>query len=79
MRRTHRLAEWLGSNGHDAVEAQTLGPNPGDRALVELTEWENQVLVTMDKDLREFIYLRRVCLTGVIRLPDVRRWPCESK
>ena len=24
-----RLAEWLGNNGHEVVEAQTLGPDPG--------------------------------------------------
>ena len=68
----HRLAEWLGNNGHDVVEAQTLGPDPGDRALLELAESENRVLVTMDKDFGELIYLRRVSHAGLIRLPDVR-------
>ena len=68
----HRLAEWLGSNGHDVVEAQTLGPDPGDRALLELAESQNRILVTMDKDFGELIYLRRVSHAGLIRLPDVR-------
>ena len=68
----HRLAEWLGNNGHDVVEAQTLGPDPGDRALLELAESENRVLITMDKDFGELIYLRRVSHAGLIRLPDVR-------
>ncbi|MCE2457864.1 MAG: DUF5615 family PIN-like protein [Dehalococcoidia bacterium] len=31
-----RLAEWLRINGHDVVEARELGPDPGDRALLEL-------------------------------------------
>jgi predicted nuclease of predicted toxin-antitoxin system len=66
------LAEWLGNNGHDVVEAQTLGPDPGDRALLELAESENRVLITMDKDFGELIYLRRVSHAGLIRLPDVR-------
>ena len=48
-----RLAEWLRSEGHDVVEAQSLGPDPGDRALLELAESENRVLVTMDKDFGE--------------------------
>ena len=59
MRRTP-WAEWLGNQGHDVVEAQTLGPDPGDRALLELAESENRVLVTMDKEFGELIYLRRV-------------------
>ena len=49
------MAEWLGNNGHDVVEAQTLGPDPGDRALLELAESQNRVLVTMDKDFGELI------------------------
>ena len=68
----HRLAEWLSNNGHDVFEAQTLGPDPGDRALLELAESENRVLITTDKDFGELIYLRRVSHAGLIRLPDVR-------
>ena len=68
----HRLAEWLSNNGHDVVEARTVGPDPGDRALLELAESENRMLVTMDKDFGELIYLRRVSHAGLIRLPDVR-------
>ena len=67
-----RLAEWLRNEGHDVLEAQSLGPDPGDRALLELAESENRVLVTMDKDFGELIYLRRVPHAGLIRLPDVR-------
>lgn len=67
-----RLAEWLRAAGHDVVEAPSLGPDPGDRALLELAESENRVLVTMDKDFGELIYLRRVSHSGLILLPDVR-------
>ena len=48
------MAEWLSNNGHDVVEAQIVGPDPGDTALLELAESENPVLVTMDKDFGEF-------------------------
>ncbi len=68
----HRLAEWLGNKGHDVVEAQALGSDPGDRALLEMAESENRVLITMDRDFGELIYLRRVSHAGLIRLPDVR-------
>ena len=67
-----RLAEWLHSKGHDVREARTIGPDPGDRALLEVAESENRVLITMDKDFGELIYLHRVSHAGLIRLPDVR-------
>ena len=67
-----RLAEWLRSNGHDALEAQTIGPDPGDQALLELAASENRVLITIDKDFGELIYLHRISHAGLIRLPDVR-------
>lgn len=67
-----RLAEWLRDEGHDVVDASSLGADPGDRALLGLAESENRVLVTMDKDFGELIYLRRVSHSGLILLPDVR-------
>ena len=67
-----RLAVWLRSNGHDVVEAQTLGPDPGDRALLERAGAEDRILVTLDKDFGELIYLRRLSHAGLILLPDVR-------
>ena len=67
-----RLADWLRNNGHDTLEAQALGPDPGDRALLELAESDDRVLVTIDKDFGELIYLHGVPHAGLIRLPDVR-------
>ena len=67
-----RLAGWLRNNGHDVVDIRTLGPDPGDRALLERAESENRILVTTDKDFGELIYLREVPHSGLIRLPDVR-------
>lgn len=68
----HRLAEWLRRNGHDVIEAQTLGPDPGDRALLERARLEERILVTLDKDFGELIYLRQIPHSGLILLPDVR-------
>ena len=67
-----RLAAWLHSSEHDVVEGQALGPDLGDRALLEVAESENRILITMDKDFGELIYLHRVSHAGLIRLPDVR-------
>ena len=67
-----RLAEWLRNNGHDVIDVRTLGPDPGDRALLERAASENRVLITTDKDFGELIYLHGLPHRGLIRLPDVR-------
>ena len=67
-----RLTEWLRDKGHDVLDANALGPDPGDRALLERAAAEDRVLVTIDKDFGELIYLHRVPHAGLIRLPDVR-------
>ena len=66
------MTEWLSNHGHDALDARTLGPDPGDRALLERAESENRILITMDKDFGELIYLYRTPHAGLIRLPEVR-------
>ena len=71
-----RLAESLSSAGHDVVEARTLGPDPGDRALLELAESQRRVLITIDTDFGELIYLHDVPHAGLVRLPDI---PAEHR
>ena len=71
-----RLAESLRSGGHDVLEARTLGPDPGDRALLERAESLDRVLVTIDTDFGELIYLHDVAHAGLVRLPDV---PAERR
>ena len=68
-----RLAEWLQVEGHDVLEARTLGADPGDRALLELAASENRVLITIDTDFGELVYLHDLPHTGLVRLPDVPR------
>ena len=48
------------NKGHNALEALALGPDPGDKALLALAEAENRVLITLDKDFSELIFLHRV-------------------
>ena len=66
-----RLAEWLRDNGHDVTDTRNVVPDPGDKALLELAESEGRVLITIDKDFGELIYLEDVSHAGLIRLPDV--------
>ena len=66
-----RLADWLSGQEHDVLEARTLGPDPGDRALLELAQSEERILITIDTDFGELIYLHDVPHAGLVRLPDV--------
>lgn len=66
-----RLAERLQDNGHDVIDTLNAGPDPGDRALLELAAAEGRVLITIDKDFGELIYLEQVSHAGLLRLPDV--------
>ena len=66
-----RLAEWLRGQGHDVLDARSLGPDPGDRALLELAESAGRVLITIDTDFGELIYLHDLPHAGLVRLPDV--------
>jgi len=67
----HRLAEWLRERGHDVSEARDRGPDPGDRTLLQWAATEGRVLVTMDKDFGEFLFVEKASHCGLIRLPDV--------
>ena len=66
-----RLADWLRSNGHDVVEARELGPDPGDRVLLDHAARATRILVTIDTDFGKLIHLHNVPHTGLVRLPDV--------
>ena len=65
------LADWLRTQGHDVVESRELGPDPGDRALLEWAAKETRILVTIDTDFGELIYLENLSHAGLVRLPDV--------
>ena len=70
------LAEWLRNDGHDVLETRSLGADPGDQALLELAASSHRVIVTIDTDFGELIYLHNVPHAGLIRLPDV---PAEQR
>ena len=66
-----RLADWLRGQGHDVIESRALGPDPGDQALLERAATEGRILVTIDTDFGELVYVRDVPHAGLVRLPDV--------
>jgi predicted nuclease of predicted toxin-antitoxin system len=65
------LADWLRYQGYDVVESCELGPDPGDRVLLEWASKEARILVTIDTDFGELIFLENRAHAGLIRLPDV--------
>jgi len=67
------LADWLGSEGHESVYAVSLGPDPGDRALLQRAVLENRILITIDTDFGKLVYKGGEVHCGMVRLPDVRR------
>ena len=71
-----RLSEWLRHLGHDVLDARDLGDDPGDRALLEHAGAEGRILVTIDTDFGELIYLHKITHAGLVRLPDV---PTEQR
>ena len=65
------LADWLRKAGHDVVESRELGPDPGDRALLEYATNAERILITIDTDFGQLVYVEQVAHAGLIRLPDV--------
>ncbi|MCM3900519.1 MAG: DUF5615 family PIN-like protein [Pyrinomonadaceae bacterium] len=65
------IAKWLRSQGHDVVESRELGPDPGDRILLDWAAAESRILVTIDTDFGQLVFLENVPHCGLIRLPDV--------
>lgn len=66
-----RLSTWLRHQGHDVLDGRDLGVDPGDRALLERAEKDGRILVTLDTDFGELVYVQRMPHAGLVRLPDV--------
>ena len=66
-----KLAEWLRQTGHDVVESRDRGPDPGDRVLLQWAAQEGRVLVTIDTDFGELVFVESAPHCGLVRLPDV--------
>lgn len=64
------IARWLRDHGHDVVESRERGPDPGDRILLEWAAQESRILVTIDTDFGQLVFLNRLPHSGLVRLPD---------
>lgn len=65
------VADWLRQAGHDVLEARERGADPGDRVLLEWATQESRVVVTIDTDFGQLVFLDKAAHCGIIRLPDV--------
>jgi predicted nuclease of predicted toxin-antitoxin system len=59
------------NQGHDVVESRERGPDPGDRELLEWAAQESRILITIDTDFGQLVFLEGQSHCGLIRLPDV--------
>ena len=48
-----------------------LGVDPGDQALLSRAATEGRILVTIDTDFGELVYVQEAPHVGLVRLPDV--------
>lgn len=71
-----KLAEWLSARGHDVTYAPSLGPDPGDRVLLEWAVRNRCVLITIDTDFGTLVHTEHMVHHGIVRLPDV---PAERR
>jgi predicted nuclease of predicted toxin-antitoxin system len=65
------IAEWLRTEGHDVVESRERGADPGDRVLLGWAAKESRILITIDTDFGQLVFLEGQSHSGLIRLPDV--------
>jgi predicted nuclease of predicted toxin-antitoxin system len=65
------IADWLRTQGHDVIESRERGPDPGDHVLLEWASQESRILITIDTDFGQLVFLERQSHSGLIRLPDV--------
>ncbi|HYJ87193.1 MAG TPA: DUF5615 family PIN-like protein [Pyrinomonadaceae bacterium] len=65
------VADWLRAAGHDVLEARERGADPGDRVLLEWATAESRVLLTIDTDFGQLVFLDKAAHCGLVRLPDV--------
>ena len=56
--------------------SQELGADPGDLALLEHAAAEGRILVTIDTDFGELVYLGGASHAGLVRLPDMPAERC---
>ena len=66
------IAQWLRAQGHDVAESRERGPDPSDHILLAWAAQESRILVTIDTDFGQLVFVEGLPHSGLVRLPDVR-------
>jgi predicted nuclease of predicted toxin-antitoxin system len=61
----------LEAAGHDVVWAGTWVPDPGDEEILRRAREEGRILITLDKDFGELVFLRGMRHAGLVRLVGI--------
>ncbi len=64
--------EYLKAIGHDVTWSGSWSEDPGDEAILSFAHREHRILITLDKDFGELIFLRGMKHSGVVRLVGFR-------
>ncbi len=69
------VAAWLTAQGHDVFSVFDQARGLDDRTILEISQEQNRILVTLDKDFGELIFRERRPGRGIIllRLENERR------
>ena len=62
----------LRAAGHDVVAAHDWPEDPGDAEVLKVSNEENRVLVTLDKDFGELVFVTGAPHRGILRLVNTR-------
>ncbi len=65
-------AEELRAAGHDVSHVGERGVDPGDDEILRCSLEENRVLVTLDKDFGELVFVLGRPHPAIVRLVDIR-------
>lgn len=57
--------------GHDVWWAGDLASDPGDEEILDIAVREDRILVTLDKDFGELVFLHGAMHKGIIRLVEI--------
>jgi len=63
--------ESLSALGHDVFWSGNINPDPGDTEILSKALLEQRILVTLDKDFGELVFLHGHKHAGMIRLVEV--------
>lgn len=65
------MVEALRAAGHDAAWVPEAGADPGDETILVWAERDRRVLITLDKDFGELVFVQGRLHCGLVRLLDM--------